>query len=30
MTVHGNGVLTADGVLVSVTGGYGYAVLRLT
>ena len=30
LTVHGNGVLTADGVLVSVTSGYGYVVLKLT
>lgn len=29
-TVHGNGVVTADGVLVSVNDGYGYVVLKLT
>ncbi|MDP9891222.1 hypothetical protein J2W32_000319 [Variovorax boronicumulans] len=29
-TVHGNGVVTAGGVLVSVTGGYGYVVLKLS
>lgn len=29
-TVHGNGVVTAGGVLVSITGGYGYVVLKLS
>jgi len=30
MTLHGNGVLAADGLLVSVTGGYGYGVFKLS
>lgn len=29
-SVLGNGVVTADGILVTITGGYGYVVLRLT
>ncbi|MNX68768.1 hypothetical protein D3C86_999660 [compost metagenome] len=29
-TLHGNGVVTAGGILVSITGGYGYLVLKLS
>lgn len=29
-TLHGNGVVAAGGLLVSVTGGYGYLVIKLT
>ncbi len=29
-TVHGNNVVTPDGILISISGGYGYAVLKLS
>lgn len=30
LTLHGNGVLSAGGLVVSVTGGYGYGVFKLS
>lgn len=30
LTLHGSGVLSSDGLLVSVTSGYGYIVLKLS
>jgi hypothetical protein len=30
VTLHGNGVVTADGIRVSSTGSYGYIVVKLT
>lgn len=30
LTLHGNGVVAAGGLLVSVTGGYGYGVFKLS